>query len=355
MLKNKKIVMFLVNSGNYSRAEQINLKIILSLRELYKFYYVSESGVIDTYLKKNQIEHIIINKMNILALKNIEKQYHPDLFHATDYRVSVLCACANLKTPFISHLHNNPLWIKKFHPYTFAYLFAALKSEYVLTVSESIEKEYIFSKIVRKKIICISNPVCCRDILKYYVQDQEKSFDLCFTGRFADQKNPLFFLNIVKRLKKKYPKLKAVMIGDGELRSVVEKQIEKYNLSNSIVLTGFQKNPYLFMGKSKIFFMPSKYEGYGLVFFEALTLGLPCVASDVGGIPSIVTEKCGFLCKKPSDYLKGIEVLLNDNELYQKYSGEARKRALQIENHSEYMKNMEHFYRRILERKVQDG
>ena len=125
------------------------------------------------------------------------------------------------------------------------------------------------------------------------------------------------------------------MVGDGELRDIVRQYIQKNNMSGYVTLTGFQKNPYLWMDQSKIFLLPSKYEGFGLVFFEALTLGLPCVASDVGGISDIITEKCGFLCHSKAEYIKSLELLLEDENLYRTYSKEAQKRAQRMENLSE--------------------
>jgi len=346
--QNKKVVIFLVNSGVYSGAELVNLKIIKSLSWKYKFYYASEKGIIDTYFEKEGIQHIVIDKINAKNIRKIENTYQPDIFHATDFRVSVACALANLKVPFISHLHNNPLWIKKLHPYTFAYLFAARKAPIILTVSKSIEKEYIFADLISRKIYCISNPVCCGDVTRHKPQTQEKKFDICFTGRLSDQKNPLFYLSLVKQLHNKHPQLKAIMVGDGELRDIVRQYIQKNNMSGYVTLTGFQKNPYLWMDQSKIFLLPSKYEGFGLVFFEALTLGLPCVASDVGGISDIITEKCGFLCHSRAEYIKSLELLLEDENLYRTYSKEAQKRAQRMENLSEYMEKIDACYTKLL-------
>lgn len=341
-------IIFLVNSGDFSGAEKVNLEIIKNFQNKYKFYWASAMGAIDEYLDENQVEHIVVDKISVKTVRQIEHDYQPDIFHATDYNASVMCALANLKTPFISHLHNNTPWLKKIHPFVFAYLYAAIKTKKILIVSDSIEREYIFSKVIKGKIQNVANPISCQDILDKSDQNNKKQYDICFVGRLTDQKNPFLFLHIIKRLKKQYADLKAIMVGEGELRNDIQKRIESDGLSEWITLVGFQKNPYEYMGKSKILLLPSKYEGYGLVAFEALTLGLPCVVADVGGLSSIVTAECGFLCRKEEEYLEGIKILLSDQSVYEDYSLKARKHAREIENVEIYMKNIENVYESII-------
>ena len=348
MSKQKKVIIFLVNSGDFSGAEKVNLTIIKYLQQEYQFYWASASGDIDEYLVENHIKHIIVDKIDAKTIRKIDKDYCPDLFHATDYNASVMCALAKMKTPYISHLHNNTPWLQTIHPYVFAYLLAAKRAKKILTVSDSIEKEYVFANLIQKKIQNISNPVCRDDILKYGKLGMEKKYDICFTGRFVEQKNPFLFLRLIKCLKSEYPKLTAVMVGDGELRADVEEKIKQENMSDYITLTGFQKNPYRYMGESKIFLLPSKYEGYGLVAFEALTLGLPCVVGAVGGLVDVVTPECGFLCTTEQEYLQGLKLLLSDTSVYKQYSQKAEDRAKQMENIDIYMQKIRENYEHII-------
>ncbi len=347
--KNRKHnVVFLVNSGGFSGAESVVLKIIRNLKKDYKFYYASESGSVNEFLKEEEVDHIIIKKVSIRTVRQIEREYHPDIFHVLDYKASVICALSYLKTPFVSHLHSSSLWLDKFHPYSFAYLYAALKSGEILTVSDSIERRYIFSGFIRNKIHCISNPVCGMDILKKCNINQKKQFDICFTGRISIEKNPFLFLEIIKKIKNQFDHLKVVMIGDGPLFEEVSQKIKEDGMSDYVTLAGYQKNPYDLMVRSKVFLLPSKYEGYPLVIIEALTLGLPCVVSDVGGLRMILTKECGFICTSEEDYQKSLKMLLENEEQYKIYSEEAKKRAKILENNAKYMKQIDLIYKKIL-------
>ena len=73
------------------------------------------------------------------------------------------------------------------------------------------------------------------------------------------------------------------------------------------------ENPYPVLNASKIMILPSKWEGYGLVAVESLSLGIPVICSGAGGLKNIVNSSCGKICKNKDDYVQEIIELL-DNE-----------------------------------------
>ena len=71
-------------------------------------------GSINSYLEENKIKHIVTkNNLDRKELKNIMNTIKPDIVIATDYRASVIMSSIKGKYKLISHLHNNPSWIKK--------------------------------------------------------------------------------------------------------------------------------------------------------------------------------------------------------------------------------------------------
>ena len=123
------------------------------------------------------------------------------------------------------------------------------------------------------------------------------------------------------------------------------KKISEEGLDENIKLVGFQNNPYIYMAQSKIFLLTSDWEGYGLVAVEALTLGLPCVVSNVGGLPNIVDNFCGKLCINNNEFIDEAQTLLEDNKYYQVKSKEARNKAKKLNNINEYIKNINSLYK----------
>lgn len=340
----KKKIFFIMSTDDYSGAEAVNFSIIDGLRDKYDFYWVSKSGNINNYLVEKNIKWIEIKKLSVSEIKRIVREKHPDILHATDFKASVICALANTKVPLIEHLHNNAPWIKKINIKSLMFLYSGLKANKILTVSDSIKQEYIFSNFINKKVECISNPVSRKKILSLLKKDDyKKEYDICCVARITEAKNPLLFINVVAEIKKQFPNIRVVWVGEGELRNECEVLSKKLKVNHNIEFVGHQKNPYQYMARSKIFMLTSKWEGYGLVAFEALTLGLPCVVSDVGGLPEIVDDTCGKLCHDSTDY-KVILDILNNQKLYDKLSINAIKKSKKIENYSEYIVQLEKIY-----------
>jgi glycosyltransferase involved in cell wall biosynthesis len=77
-----------------------------------------------------------------------------------------------------------------------------------------------------------------------------------------------------------------------------------------------------------LFVLPSRYEGYGVVYAEALAHGLPVIACDVGPVPELVGEEAAVLVP-PGDVeaLSGALDLLNDAGMRSRMSAAARRRA----------------------------
>jgi glycosyltransferase involved in cell wall biosynthesis len=341
-------VAHIINSKIYSGLENVACSIMEYFKENYKdveMIYVTQDGPIVEVLKEKKLNYYIIEKMNIKNIKKFIKEYKPDILQAHDFTASVICALANTKIPIINHLHNNPPWIKKISINSVAYLYAGIKAKKILTVSESIENEYIFSKFIFNKIVVVDNPVSREPILSMVKKNNyNKKYDICCVGRLTEQKNPKKFIEIVKKLKDINKNIRAVWVGTGELYEDAIKYRNDLNLQKNISFLGFQKNPYKYMASSKIFMLTSDWEGYGLVAFEALTLGLPCVVSNVGGLPKIVNNKCGLLASDINEYIKEISNLLNSKDYYDAKANYAIKQSKTLENICKYMEKLNKIY-----------
>jgi glycosyltransferase involved in cell wall biosynthesis len=88
-----------------------------------------------------------------------------------------------------------------------------------------------------------------------------------------------------------------VIIGDGEERAKVQQLIRELKVCAHVHLLGHRENPYGYMKPAKFFVMSSIWEGFGLALVEAMTLGLPCIATDCpSGPPEILAHgKHGIL------------------------------------------------------------
>jgi glycosyltransferase involved in cell wall biosynthesis len=108
------------------------------------------------------------------------------------------------------------------------------------------------------------------------------AFVLGHVGRFVEQKNHEFLLEIASATLQRKPSMRLLLIGDGPLRSAMQARVNQGSLRDRTIFTGLRSDvPRLMRGAMDVFVFPSRWEGLGLALLEAQAAGLPCVLSDV--------------------------------------------------------------------------
>lgn len=125
--------------------------------------------------------------------------------------------------------------------------------------------------------------------------------------------------------------VRLLIVGDGKLKSDMEKQALDSNYSNLIEFAGKQSSTQLqdYYDKIDILLMPSRSEGFGLTALEGMARGCVPVVSETGGLPELVTEDVGMLHKPidVDDLADKIGLLVNDRNRLKEMSDKAIKRA----------------------------
>ena len=98
-------------------------------------------------------------------------------------------------------------------------------------------------------------------------------------GRFTQQKNHDFLIDIFNEIHKINQNTKLLLIGTGIKENDIKEKVKNLNLQNSVIFEGFKTNVAEYMFAMDIFLFPSKFEGLGLVLIEAQATGLPCYTS----------------------------------------------------------------------------
>jgi glycosyltransferase involved in cell wall biosynthesis len=109
-----------------------------------------------------------------------------------------------------------------------------------------------------------------------------------------------------------------VIIGEGELRNVLEEQIDLRGLRDHVYLTGHLKEARNYLLAGDIFILPSLKEGLPYALLEAGKAGLPVIASAVGGCPEVVAEnQTGLLINphQPNTISDALEKMINNPEM----------------------------------------
>lgn len=109
-------------------------------------------------------------------------------------------------------------------------------------------------------------------------------------GRLEPVKGPEYFIEAAKFVAEVFPKARFILAGEGSLRKKLEKQIKSLGLSDKFIFAGWREDIPEILSILDLLVLPSLNEGVGIVLIEAQGLGVPIVASRVGGIPEIVRE-----------------------------------------------------------------
>ncbi|AUJ23653.1 Putative glycosyltransferase EpsF [Virgibacillus dokdonensis] len=125
--------------------------------------------------------------------------------------------------------------------------------------------------------------------------DLENNYVIGHIGRFNPVKNHRFIISVFEEIRKREPKAKLLLVGDGKLKSEIQYIVRLNKLEDSVIFTGVRDDVSNLLQIMDVFLFPSIYEGLGIVSIEAQACGLPCVLSDAIPKEVCLTENIKFL------------------------------------------------------------
>ena len=102
-------------------------------------------------------------------------------------------------------------------------------------------------------------------------------------GRLCEEKNQIFFLDVMQKICERDNSYMLLLVGDGRLKNDVEEKISRLNLDKNVIMTGKRTDVVNLFQCADLSVLPSLAEGLGIVLIEAQASGLPCIAST--GVP----------------------------------------------------------------------
>ena len=109
-------------------------------------------------------------------------------------------------------------------------------------------------------------------------------------GALVAQKDPITFVRAVNVVRRAMPDVQALIVGDGELRGDVEREIAALSLAGTVRLAGFRTDVDALLSSGALLALSSVFEGLPLVVMDAFALGVPVVATAGSGIPELVED-----------------------------------------------------------------
>lgn len=169
-------------------------------------------------------------------------------------------------------------------------------------------------------------------------------------SNFREVKRIQDVIEIYRRISKVVD-AKLLLIGDGPEQRLAHRLISKYQLMNKVHILGLQTNVNRILSISDLFLLPSQSEAFSLAALEAMSFGVPVIATNVGGMSEMIEDgESGFIAEVndiPAMVQKGISVL-SDPELHSKIKQNAINKVVTQYSPEVMIGKYEEFYYEIL-------
>lgn len=200
------------------------------------------------------------------------------------------------------------------------------KSNKITFVSKYLydEAEKTFGKLISSKGVVIHNGVVISSFKDVGSVKLKDGFNIFFPGGPKLKKGGDILIKAIKILNEKINDLNLYIALDVPEGHLIRKLVKEYSLENKIEFLGFleaQKFKAV-LNSVDIMAMPSRMEPFGMVYLEAMALGVPLIASNVGGAPEIIQNfKNGIIISpEPEEVVDAILKLYNDEPLRKEIS-----------------------------------
>jgi len=222
----------------------------------------------------------------------------------------------------------------------------------VVCVSKKVKESLVnYLKELENKAIVIRNGIPVLD--RKPDVEAKKEYDVLCVARLEEAKGIDVLLKAIAILGEKFDSpLNVAVVGDGSKREILFNLAKSLGLENTVYFLGVRKDISYLMDVSRIFVLPSRWEGLPMVILEAMAHRLPVISTLVGGIPEVVKNgENGILVPKegPGSLSEAILRLLNNRELLENLSKNAYEFVKRYYSIETYTKNLLGLYRRIFE------
>jgi L-malate glycosyltransferase len=201
------------------------------------------------------------------------------------------------------------------------------KSDIITAVSNTSADDLRTYHILKKEIIIVHNGVDTN----FFIPSEKKSNlrSILYTGRFEVFKGLYDLIESSRIVCKKYPYTKFILIGSGTIFDNLKKQVSKFKLEDNFIFTGFLNKSQIieYYQNATIFILPSYREGFPTSLMEAMSCGIPSIATNVeGNFELIQNGENGLLVppKNPEKLAESIISLLDNEKIRSKIGRNAR-------------------------------
>ncbi len=186
-------------------------------------------------------------------------------------------------------------------------------------------------------------------------EDAARRPTIGFVGRLSEEKGVQTLVESMPQVKAGVPGVRLLVAGTGPVEAQLKKLAQDLKLDDSIDFLGFCPNAFEVMDRLDVFVLPSRTEGCPIVVLEAMAMGVPVVATNVGGTPELLEDNVtGLLVNSaaPAELADAIVRLLSDRETAERMAREGRERAFGEFHPGRFIERVQETYLELLGRRA---
>lgn len=301
----------------------------------------------------------------IKKLKRLIREYRIDILHTHDYKSDfyawVLSKMCDIKLMATVHgwINNDP----KERFYNWLDKRVIRYYDKVIAVSEAMGRYLLDIGIPSQKQVTISNAIDVEDFKKNGLFDIRQELNLNnrqipivgAIGRLSKEKDLKILFLAAQKVLSQNKKVKFLIVGDGPERNNLEGLANKLKIKDSIIFLGQREDIKRIYETIDLLVSISTTEGLPNTILEALSMEVPVMTTEVGGVGEIISNNVNGLLFQPGDVTgiaEGINRLLSDSVLASSFSREGRKLVCEKFSFDERMRKIEKVYSEIMGDKV---
>jgi len=256
------------------------------------------------------------------------------------------------KLPFITTLHGTDITLVGADPSYFSITrFSIEESDGVTSISEYLRGRTVDVFGVTNEIRVIANFVNCET---YAPTEKAAGGDktLIHVSNFRPVKRVLDCVRILAEARKQVP-AHLLMVGDGPDRGPAQRLAHELGVDRHVTFLGKQDHVERLLPKAHALLMPSELEGFGLAALEAMACGVPPVATNVGGVPELITPGVDGFLETPGDIpaqAARVVELLSSDDVHERMAQAARQTAVARFCTDHIIPRYEQYYEEVLAR-----
>lgn len=309
--------------------------------------------------------HGSANPLNLLKLIRLIRERNVDVVHLTDFGASTYGRIAAKLThrPVIVHVRSHH---SEYQPRGFprlvemAYRVLAPLTDRAIAISRTV-MEFAIERMgfVEDQVQILNNPLANFSFSapeasrvaevrrRHGIPDGAPVVGT--VTRFHEAKGIKYLLDAFPPILSNTPEARLVLVGEGPLEGSLRAQAERLGITDRVIFAGFQREVELYFCLFDVSVVPSLEEGFGNVAVESMAMGVPVVASRVGGLPEIVQDgETGFLvdAANPPEIGRRVGDLLRDPDLRRRLGQEAKTKSRRFAM-GDYIQRLEIVYRDV--------